>query len=1005
MTHLEFKVLGPLEVDLDGRPVPLTPKAAALLATLLLQANQVVSVDRLVEHIWGELAPDAARNGVQGLVRRLRLSLQPSAEADVLLTRPPGYLLRVEPGHLDLHRFEMLAAEAKQAIAEGRLEEAVSCQRAALVLWRGPALAGVASAGLQRVEVPRLEERRLQVLEERIATELQLGWHAEVVGELVALVAEHPLREQLHGQLMVALYRSGRQADALEVYRRLRQVLTEELGLEPCPSLQRLQRDILTSDPSLVLPHGPDRTATTTRSAVARPPAPDAPSLSSGRTPVSPCQLPPGVASFTGREREVGWLVESLSRAAVADEPVAIVAVDGPAGVGKSTLACHVAHRVLGQFPDGQLYVNLHGATASVAPLEPAEVLGRFLRAFGVSGQGIPEQLDERAGLLRSLLSSRRVLVVLDNAENAAQVRPLLPARPGCAALVTSRERMTQLDGAACLYLNVLDPVESMTLLGQLAGVERVTAEPQAAAKVAELCGYLPLALRIVGARLAARPTWPVQNMAERLASEHARLDELQLGGFAVRASLQLSYQALRSKEEAQSVRLASAFRLLGLLNGADVGVPVVAAILEQSIAATELALERLVDAQLLQSRAAGRYQFHDLVRLFARERAADEDPEPERTAAMMRALRCYLATTRKADHLLRPRQATAADQLTEAVDVPAFANQAAAMAWLEAERANLVAAVAQAAVGVAPGVAGQLAASLFGFFDIRGYWDDWERVNQLALQAARACQDVRGEAQAWRDLGAVAWRRFRLDEATSHLQRSLELRRRLGDRHGEAQTLNNLGLVLIAGRRYQDATSRFERSLALYREQRDRLGEGKVLNNLAEIHRLQRRFQHAVTCLHGDLAICRELGDRRGEAISLYNLGEVYRDMGHGDEASAYHQESLAICQQLGDRRGEGRNLDGLGDARRLQGRYDEAVACSQQGLTLLREVGDRYSEANTLWHLGLTVNACGDRGEARRRWRQALTIYEQLRAPEAAEVRAALDQPPVDVIKAQAE
>jgi DNA-binding SARP family transcriptional activator len=836
MTRMEFQVLGPLEVYRDGRPVYLAPKPAALLAALLLQANQVVSVDRLVEHIWGEPAPDAARNGVQVLVRRLRLLLQSSGEAGLLLTRPPGYLLRVEPGHLDLHRFEVLAAQAKQAIAEGRLEQSVRWQRAALALWRGPALAGVAASGLQRVEAPRLEERRLQVLEERIATELQLGRHAEVIGELVALVAEHPLREQLHGQLMLALYRSGRQADALGVYSRLRRVLAEELGLEPCTSLQQLQRGILTSDPSLVLPHGPDRATTTPDSTAARPAALDAPPLDS--VPVSPCQLPPDVASFTGREREVQRLVESLNRAAGADEPVAIVAIDGPAGVGKSTLACHVAHQVIGQFPDGQLYVNLQGATASVDPLEPAEVLGRFLRAFGVSGPRIPEQLDERAGLFRSLLSSRRVLVVLDNAENATQVGLLLPTRPGCAALVTSRERMTQLD-AACLYLNVLDPMESVTLLGQLAGPKRVAAEPQATAKVAELCGYLPLALRIVGARLAARPTWPVQNMTERLASEHARLDELQLGGLAVRASLQLSYQALRAKEEAQSVRLASAFRLLSLLNGADVGVPVVAAMLEQSTAATELALERLVDAQLLQSRAPGRYQFHDLVRLFARERAADEDPEPERTAAVMRALRRYLATTRKADHLVRPGQATAADRLTEEADVPAFADQVAAMAWLEAERANLVAAVAQAAAGVTPGVAGQLAASLFGFFDVRGYWDDWERVNHLALQAAKACGDLRGEAQAWRDLGAVAWRRFRLDEATSHLQRSLELRRRLGDRHGEAQTLNNVGLVLIAGRRYQEATRCLERSLTLFREQNDRLGEGKVLNNLAELHRM----------------------------------------------------------------------------------------------------------------------------------------------------------------------
>jgi DNA-binding SARP family transcriptional activator len=972
----------------------------ATLAMLLLRANQVVPLDQLVDGIWGATPATTARALVHSYVSRLRKVLDPNGAdqpaRQLLVTTPAGYLLRVQPDQLDWFRFERLVDQARRASAHGRIDDAVDGLGSALALWRGPALADLRSEAV-RADAHRLEERRMAVVEERIDLALLSGRHSELVGELKGLVAAFPFREGLVAQLMLALYRSGRQADALEVYQATRRTMAQELGIEPGPALQQLQRSILTADPSLALavPEAPSEAAGL--ATVASHPGPG----NENRTPehlvtVPPCQLPPDIASFTDREQELEQLIALMNPAAEPHEAVVIAAIHGPPGVGKSALACRVAHQLTSRFPDGQLYANLHGASAAVAASEPTEVLGRFLRALGVGDARIPGQPEERAALYRSLLADRRVLVVLDNAADAAQVRLLLPTRPGCAALLTSRQHLVELDGADHLDLDVLTQTDAVTLLGRLAGAKRAAAEPQAAAEVARLCGYLPLALRIAGARLASRPAWPVHTLAARLASEYARLDELQLDGLAVRASLQLSYQAMRAGEGPGGEVAAQAFRLIGMLKGPDAGVPVVAAMLKQPHAAAEAALERLVDARLLETVAPRRYRFHDLVRLFARERAAEEDSQTERAAALRRALDWYLTAARQADLLLRPGRRAAEDHAEGDVEGggPMFADRRAALTWLEVERANLVAAVTQAAAGAAPAVAWRLAAALFGFFDVRGHWDDWEQVGRLALQVAQGCNDRAAEARAWRDLGAVAWRRFRLEEASSYLQRSLELRRRLEDAAGEAETLNSIGLVLTAERRYEEATVCLKRGLALFREQQDRRGEGLVLNNLGDLYRSLGQFKDAVACLQGDLAICRESGDRRGEAITLCNLGEVYRDQGCGEEAFVSHEQSMAICHELGDRRGQGLNLDGQGEARRLQGRHDEALAYLRQSLTLLHEVGDRYSEADARWHLGVTMDELGDHRHAREHWRTALAIYDQIGAPEAVEVRAALDR-----------
>ncbi|HEY5986246.1 MAG TPA: AfsR/SARP family transcriptional regulator, partial [Streptosporangiaceae bacterium] len=457
---MRFRVLGPLEVWACGgwAGVP-AAKQRALLAALLLRDNQVVAAGWLVEQLWGGRPPAGAANQLQVYVSRLRRRLgDPGGR--VLVTRAPGYRLEVGAGELDVLCFEELVAGGRRAAREGALDKAAGLFAESLGLWRGPALADVPAGGLLAGEAARLEERRLGTLEDRIEVELGLGRHRELVGELQQLVAEQPLRERLWGQLLVALYRSGRQAEALAAYQRLRRKLVEELGIAPSPPLQRLQRQILKADPELEQP------------VPAADPAVGAAAVR--RVPVR--QLPADIAEFTGRGRELAWLAALLL---TADRgAVVICAINGAGGVGKSALAIHAAHQLSSRFPDGQLYVNLQGATPGLAPLAPLEVAGRLLRTLGLEPPAVPGGLPEASGLLRSLLAGRRMLMVLDNALDAAQVRWLLPASPTCGALVTSRRALGTLEGARHLALDVLPRAEAVALLGRQAGHGRIAAEP-----------------------------------------------------------------------------------------------------------------------------------------------------------------------------------------------------------------------------------------------------------------------------------------------------------------------------------------------------------------------------------------------------------------------------------------------------------------------------------------------------------------------------------------------
>ncbi|MPY42934.1 AfsR family transcriptional regulator, partial [Streptomyces phyllanthi] len=675
---LRFSVLGPVRAWRGAELLATgSPQQRALLAALLLREGRTATAGELIDALWGDEPPSQALAAVRTYASRLRKVLSPG----VLVSESGGYAIRLADQHagsgtsgsLDLALAQELAADAEKAKAAGDLCHARALLNKALSLWDGEVLASVPGpyAETQRA---RLDEWRLQLVESRTDMDLEQGCHAEAVSELTALTAAYPLRERLRELLMLALYRSGRQAEALAVYADTRRLLAEELGVDPRPGLKDLQQRILRADPGLAAPS-----------------APLTPEPAAG--PVRPAQLPASVPDFTGRTSLVAELGEVLS-AASADEGrvMAVSALAGIGGVGKTTLAVHVAHRARGAFPDGQLYVDLQGAGARAA--EPETVLGAFLRALGTADEAIPDSLEERAALYRSVLDGRRVLVLLDNARDAAQVRPLLPGTAGCAALVTSRVRMVDLAGAHLVDLDVLSPDEALLLFTRIVGEERVAAEREAALDVVAACGFLPLAIRIAASRLAARRTWTVSVLAAKLADERRRLDELQAGDLAVKATFELGYGQL---EPAQ----ARAFRLLGLADGPDISLAAAAAVLDLSVDATEDLLEALVDTSLLESAAPGRYRFHDLVRLYARACAErDEHPPAERDAALSRLLDFYLATAAGVYAIERP-----GDRLVDHLEPTRYAGLrftegARALDWLYTEAACLLACVRQSVGG-----------------------------------------------------------------------------------------------------------------------------------------------------------------------------------------------------------------------------------------------------------------------------------------------------------------
>ncbi|WP_370964010.1 BTAD domain-containing putative transcriptional regulator [Amycolatopsis sp. cg9] len=913
-----YRILGPLEIrDTDGGELRIPPgRQQIVLAALLVEANRVVSLDQLIEAIWYTSPPATARTQVQICVSRLRRALAAAVGPDTLVTRGPGYELQVADGQLDARTFTDLVAGAAEKTRAGELEEASRTLDTALALWRGPALSGVGSRLLE-ARANRLDEQRLNAVEAHFDLGLRLGRHHQLIGELAGRVSENPLRERLRGQLMLALFRSGRQAEALETYRAGRELLVEQLGLEPGDELRRLESAILSDDAGLRRNPGPEAAA-----------APAHP-------PVVPFQLPADIADFSARDDLIEH-TERLLLGGPARRATPVVVLAGKPGVGKTVLAVHVAHRIADDHcPDGQLYCDLGGTRAH--PAEPLDVLGRFLRALGVPGPAVPASVDERAELYRQRLAGKRMLVVLDDAESERQVRDLLPGRSSCVVLVTSRVRLTGLAGAGVLDVDVLDPDRATGLLATMIGAERVAAEPVAATALVRLVGGLPLALRIVAARLAARPSWSLAWMLERLSDERRRLDELAHGELMVRASLALTYDGLAGDAR----RL---LRLLSCLDRLSFPVWVAAVLLETDPVRAADLLERLVDAQMLEISAverdgSPRYRFHDLIRLFAREQLDEHEQPAGRHAALARVASGWLGLAREAHHRIYGGDFTVLHGSAPRLHPPDSAVDRILtdpLVWFEDEQDNLCSTVALAAEAGLDEWAWDLAVTLVALFENRCYYDDWERTHRLALAAVRASANRRGEAALLCSLGSLHLSRARPDAAAEPLARALATFEELGDAHGKAMAHRNLALLDEARGAEAQAQARFECALIEFRLAGDPVGEAYVLGRLAQTELDAGREERAGAYLAEALRICDRTATPRVEVQLRYRLGGLLMRQGRHEEAAELLAGLLTRARAARDLAGEARILHRLGLAHAGLGRRDSAERLLREALEL---------------------------------------------------------------------
>jgi DNA-binding SARP family transcriptional activator len=954
---MRFRLLGPLEIrvgDDDWRGIG-APKWRSVLAALVIKAGQIVPADALIDEVWGETPPAKAGNLISIYVLRLRRLLG-DTDSTVLVTRAPGYLLRLGPGDTDALVFEALVREGQRAYAVGDPERAAAQLAEALALWRGSPLADVPSTPLVETEAERLADLRLDAGELRITAELACGSHAQVIPELRRLLADHALRENLWLLLMRALDGAGRHAEALEAYGQARSVLAEELGVDPGAELRQYHAELLAKDDALTKDAGdaPGSISAGTVRAGVRPPAPVGAGPRVARSVPAPAQLPADVADFTGREDQIKHLCDLLASGGTEADPgaVRIALVAGSGGLGKTSLAVHAAHRVSGSFPDGQLYVDLLGATSQ--PLAPADVLARFLRDLGVDGRDIPADDDERAARYRTVLARHRMLIVLDNARDAAQVRPLLPGTASCAVLITTRSRMPDLASTRLVDLNVLADDEALILFTKVVGDERAAAEPEATAELLLACAGLPLAIRICAARLNTRSGWTIRTMANRLRDEHRRLDEMRVGDLAVRASFQVSFASLPAEAQPVGVAPADAFRLLGLWQGPSISSAAAAALFGTPEYLAEDALETLVDAHLLESTTADRYKFHDLLRVYSSERAVADLSEPDRDAAVGRLLRWYMRTSDAAGTAVAPHGYNIPlEPPGDDPPRPGFTGVDDALSWYDSERVNLVAATRQASFAGLHEVAWRLPAPLFQIFETRGNWADLVTTHRTALNSAR----------------------------------------HVGNRKGEAWVLTNLGYALgMSGD--SEGIGCLEQAFAISRETGDRRCESRAANNLAEVYRRLGRTEEAIDLLRRGLDLSRAAGRRFGEGVALVNLGDALLDLDRADEALDYLQQARRTFAEIEAEDGAGYTLWCLGRCYLSLGRDAEALEHLGQALTSHQISGNRQQQAATLRLLGRAQARNGLAAEARESWTQAVGIFDDLGdSAQAAEVRAEQD------------
>ncbi|TDC20514.1 tetratricopeptide repeat protein [Streptomyces sp. 8K308] len=954
---LYFSVLGPVRVRQGERELPAgSPQLRAMIATLLLRHGRTVTAHELVNALWGEEPPSHAVATVRTYASRLRKLL--GARTDVWVSEFGGYAIRLgTEDELDVTVLARLTAAAEKAVAAGELNRAHELYGQALDLWDGEALGSVPGpeAELQRT---RLAEQRLGLLEQRLDVGLQAGLHAESVAELTALTTENPLRERFQELLMLALYRCGRQAEALAVYTDARNKLINELGVEPRAELSELQQRILNADTSL--------------NYVGQ-------SQASVPAPVRPAQLPAAVPDFTGRAAFVAELGAQLATAG--GRVMVVSAVAGIGGVGKTTLAVQVAHAARENFPDGQLYVDLQGAGSS--PADPKAVLGAFLRALGTAEEAIPQSLQERAAHYRSLLDGRRVLILLDNARDAAQVRHLLPGTPDCATLITSRVRMVDLAGAHLVDLDVMSPEEALTLFTRIVGAERVNAERKAAMDVVAACGFLPLAIRIAASRLASRRTWTVSVLASKLSDERRRLDVLKAGDQAVKATFELGYGQLDAEQ-------ARAFRLLGLADGPDISLNAAAALLDRDPETAEGVLETLVDTSLLESAAPGRYRFHDLVRLFARACAErDEQPPAERDAALLRLLDFYLATTARVYSLERPGDRRPNHLAPTSHPGLSFDTAEAAVEWLFTEADCLLACARQATNPGRLRTGADLVLMACDLSESGVFSFQYERAAEALLRAAQEVEDPRTEGRVRVALAQADNHAGRFESSDAHAQRAWLLGIAAEDPTIRAQGANLRGIAAGYLGRGADAEGYVLQALEAFREYQDRPGEASALANLSRSCLNLGRTAEAVQLAYQCLDILQALGSALRLANGQYALGRALAADGQHQEAMRHLAAALTTFTSHRQRLWEGMTLFRMAEVHLGTDQPAEAARLAEQALAQLRDVGGDYRRAEILTLLGHALSTIGQAGRAHACWEQALATFEELGSQEAEAVR----------------
>jgi DNA-binding SARP family transcriptional activator/tetratricopeptide (TPR) repeat protein len=943
---VKFRVLGPLEVVAGSERLDLGgSRQQIVVATLLLSPNRVVTMDRLLEAIYGEDLPLTSRSQAQISISSLRRLFASRGFDEVISTRAQGYVIQVGDGRLDSQQFGEQIAAAREAREASHPDVAVAFYRDALRLWRGPAFDGIESR-LIRVAAIRLDEQRIATNEDRVSLELELGRHHELVGELIELTEEFPLREQLRGQLMLALYRCDRTAEALQVYRQTRRTMIDELGIEPSERLQHLERAILSSDSTLDPPAEPVR-------------------LQSLKQQV-PTLLPTDMADFTGRAGEISTIHRHLIPAQrEAKLAVPIVVIVGKGGVGKTSIAVHASHGVAAQFPGGQLFADLHGGASH--PVAPMQVLERFLRALGLPGSHIPDGLDERAEVYRNLIADREILVVLDGAVGESQVLPLLPGSGAAAVIITSRRRLAGLAGATHMEVDVFDVEKSLDLLARIVGDVRVQAQPRAAVVVAELCGYLPLALRIAGARLSARPRWDIQQLVERLADETRRLDELRHGDMGIRSSISLTYESTGE----QSKQL---FRLLALLDLPFFSGWLSAALLDLPVTQAEDLLDELVSAQLIETTGSGsgvqsQYRFHDLIRVFARERLVAEESAAERKAALERALGALLHLAEQANrrHYGGDYVGLRSDALRWPLPVRLVEELVSdPLSWYDRERAVLVAGVRQAAHVGFVDLCWSLAFSAVTLFESRIYLDDWQETHDIALETALKAHHIRGQAAMLYSIGELNIAQQRFDQARQVFSEAAQLFKDAGDDQGVALVTRHIAFLDRLSGRLEDATKGYEQALAVFRRTGDKIAAAHVLHGLAQVKLELNEVDRAKELLSDALQLSRMAPCGRVEAQVLHRMGEANLRAGDLTEAVVAFKLALTTTRDLNDPIGEAYALMGVGVAEARRGEFGAAREVLQRALELAGAAGERLAEARALLGLSELYLASGDPDQA---------------------------------------